>query len=56
MSKCVKYNELDNKLTIGSWKLTALGTLLVEVLFLLGVLALIGIAGGIETGAIDFPF
>lgn len=56
MAKYIKYNELDNRLTIGNWRLTNLGTLLVEALFLLGVLALIGIAGGIETGSIDFPF
>lgn len=52
----ISWNELDNKITIGDWKLTTLGTLLVEALFLLGVLALIGLAGGIETGSIDFPF
>ena len=45
----IKYNEFDNKLTIGSWKLTKRGTLIVEALFLLALLALVGFAGYIET-------
>ena len=45
----IKYNEFDNKLTIGDWKLTNKGTLLVEALFLLAILALVGFAGYIET-------
>jgi hypothetical protein len=45
----IKYNEFDNKLTIGEWKLTRRGTLIVEALFLLALLALVGFAGYIET-------
>jgi hypothetical protein len=45
----IKYNEFDNKLTIGSWKLTKRGTLIAEALFLLALLALVGFAGYIET-------
>lgn len=52
----IKFNEFDNTLMIGDWKLTRRGTLILEALFLLGILALIGFAGGVETGSIDFPF
>jgi hypothetical protein len=45
----IKYNEFDNKLTIGDWKLTKRGTLIAEALFLLAILALVGYAGYIET-------
>jgi hypothetical protein len=45
----IKFNEFDNKLTIGSWKFTRRGTLILEVLFLVSLLALIGFAGYIET-------
>jgi hypothetical protein len=45
----IKYNEFDNKLTIGSWKLTNKGTLIIEAIFLLALLALVGFAGYIET-------
>jgi hypothetical protein len=48
MSK-ISFNEFDNKLTIGSWKLTRRGTLIMEALFLLALLALVGFAGYIET-------
>ena len=44
----IEYNEFDNKLTIGSWKLTKRGTLIMEALFLLALLALVGFAGYIE--------
>ena len=45
----ISFNEFDNKLTIGSWKLTRRGTLIVEALFLLALLAFVGFAGYIET-------
>jgi hypothetical protein len=45
----ISFNEFDNKLTIGSWKFTRRGTLILEVLFMLGLLALVGFAGYIET-------
>jgi hypothetical protein len=48
----ISYNPLDNKLTIGTWKLTRLGTTLVELAGLVLVLALIGFAGGLELGTI----
>ena len=51
LRKGTEVNELifDNKLTIGSWKLTRRGTLIIEALFLLALLALVGFAGYIET-------
>jgi hypothetical protein len=49
----ISYNPLDNKLTIGNWRLTRLGTTLVELAGLVLVLALIGLAGGIELGTIN---
>ena len=45
----ISWNEFDNKLTIGSWKFTRRGTLILEALFLLGLLVLVGFAGYIET-------
>ena len=45
----IRYNEFDNKLTIGSWKFTRRGTLILEAIFLIALLALVGFAGSIET-------